>query len=67
MKAIIYRDNDNSEMECGLTKGSTPEAFICIKDIKSGEDNTIFMDKADLISLVSDFTMLSKQLQSKED
>ena len=59
-KAMIYRDNNGNEMECELS--GTSEASITIKN-DIGEDTFIFLNKADLINLASDLTMLSKQLQ----
>lgn len=60
-KAVIYRDINCSELECLVCNKTTVE--LKLQDGEEEEPMFFYLNKADLINLASDLTMLSKQLQ----
>ena len=64
-KAMIYRDEHGNELECILEDNEV--AIRVGQRDDNNDENFIYLNKADLIALASDLTMLSKQLLPEKE
>ena len=60
-KLKIYRDKELNELEVSICNETTVK--LSLLDSEEEEPLFFYLNKADLINLASDLTMLSKQLQ----